>query len=202
MINKQGILGDVKYHMADNRKKYIFAVVLLCVAFGFGMSKGLSVLNPISALYQYNQPYYDMINLIGRDSYVLSQILSHLMSMLLIYACCLLYFLSPLCIAILWSRAYNIGIMISLLFRIHGIGAILVCFIAIIPFFIVLYVLLASYTVYLINTSKECYNYGQSKWLFFEIKYMWSKILYFALCICIVCGIGGVFVMWLGSGPI
>ncbi|MDR3022297.1 MAG: hypothetical protein LBU60_06475 [Clostridiales bacterium] len=201
-VNKHGIIEDIKEHIACNRKKYIFAVILFIVTLIVGLRAGIIAHNPVVALNQYNNSYYKMLVSYGQYSYILAQIFTNLFVMLLIYLCSLHYFSSPISILILIHRVYTFGVTVSLIFRLFGTGGLLVVILALIPFFVLLYTVFVAYTIFLYLSAQRCFRYGSSSCLLFETKYIYSKILYMALFVILISMIGGWLTLILGNKPL
>lgn len=201
-FNRYGVLSDLKQHIYLNRKKYFFGLILFCVAFAFGINTGNRIVNPVAGLYQHNKAHYLLLTVVGKDNYTMSQVTANLFSMVLLFLSCLHYFFTPLSIFILFQKVYNVGITIVLLFRIKGIGALLVVTVSIIPIFLILFGIYLFFVIYLFNTSQECFRYGQSKWLIFETRNMWARLLWVFVLIILVSWIGGMLTIALGSSSI
>ena len=201
-VNRYGLVGDFKYHFSNNKKKYIFGIVLLCCAFIIGINKGVSILNPISGLYQHNKSYYLRLTMIGKDNYNISQVVSNIFTLVLLYACCMHYFLTPISIVILFQKVYAVGVFVALLFRIHGTGAILVVVVAIIPMFIILFCVYLCFVIWLFNTCRECYRYGQSRWLIYETRNIWTRLVLTFILVIIISFVASMLTIALGSSSI
>ncbi|MDR1138760.1 MAG: hypothetical protein LBK70_02665 [Clostridiales bacterium] len=201
-VDRYGVVNDIKQHIYDNRKKYVFAVVVLCVAFGLGMSTATRINNPYNGLYQYNQAYFNMMTIVGKNSYLMSQILLNLMSLVVIYIACLHYYSSSLCSVVLMYRAYNMGLTIVLLFRLQNAGAILVVFLGLIPSFVVLYGFMASFCVLMYNTAHNAFRYGESTWTIYQTKNIWGKLILYATLDIVLSSIGAWLTMLLGNASL
>jgi len=201
-INKYSIKEDIKCHIKDNRGFYIFGIILFLVCMFFGIRAGIRALNPHTALAHYNINYFNLVNVIGRDKYTISCVLTNLLSIFLIYVATLHYFTTPLCVIVLIQRIFNFAVTLSLLFRIFSFGAILVSLIALIPFFILLISILLNFCVYMYRSAQYCFRYGHSSFVLFCFRSMWKRLAAYVIITIVVAAVGGGLTVLLTSSII
>ena len=201
-INKYGIRDDIAGHIRNNRKWYIFGIMLLIACVYFGIRAGIKALNPHTALAHYNASYYNLVIVIGRDKYIYWLILNNILSLFLLYFAMFHYYTTPLCLVVLIQRIFNFAVTVTLVFRLFGFGAVFVSLFGLVPFFLLTLALYYNFCIYLYHCAQYCYRYENSSFIIFEFRKMWQRLMIYVLILVLLSVLGGVLTILFTSSVI